>query len=125
MTSIVELNEVGGLKLERDLEKLPISIINSNDISLSIEILFKSLNYLFLFQNSVLSLVNKGDGSAHHHSLITAVKTSTNNSDGSDIVSVPLNSDFKHGLFVAMSDDKTFHLYRWEDIAGSLLKKNP
>lgn len=67
----------------------------------------------------------EGDGSAHHHSLITAVKTSTNNSDGSDIVSVPLNSDFKHGLFVAMSDDKTFHLYRWEDIAGSLLKKNP
>jgi 3-phytase len=26
-------------------------------------------------------------------------------------------------LFVVMSDDKTFHYYRWEDIAGADLKK--
>ena len=57
--------------------------------------------------------------------MISSVKTSTNQSDGSDIVSVPLNSDFKHGLFVAMSDDKTFHFYRWEDIARGKLTINP
>lgn len=67
----------------------------------------------------------EGDGNPHNHPLITAVKTSTNQSDGSDIVSIPLNDDFKHGLFVAMSDDKTYHLYRWEDIAGRILKINP
>jgi 3-phytase len=67
----------------------------------------------------------EGSGSPHHHTLITSVKTATNQSDGSDIVSVPLNDDFKHGLFVAMSDDKTFHLYRWEDIAGKTLEVNP
>ncbi|RYY33839.1 MAG: phytase [Sphingobacteriaceae bacterium] len=44
---------------------------------------------------------------------------STNNSDGSDVVSVPLNDDFKYGLFVGMSDDRTFQFYRWEDIAGN------
>ncbi|TCK83392.1 phytase [Albibacterium bauzanense] len=66
----------------------------------------------------------EGEGRSHNHTLVTSVKVSTNQSDGSDIVSVPLNDDFKHGLFVAMSDDKTFHLYRWEDIAGKLLKVN-
>lgn len=64
-------------------------------------------------------------GSPHNHQLITSIPTSTNNSDGSDIYSAPLNHDFKHGIFVAMSDDKTFQLYRWEDLAGKLLKVNP
>ena len=67
----------------------------------------------------------EGAENPHQHDLITSVKTATNQSDGSDVVSVPLNDDFKHGLFVAMSDDKTFHLYRWEDIAGKVLKINP
>lgn len=56
--------------------------------------------------------------------LITTVNVSTNQSDGSDIYSGALNSDFKHGLFVAMSDDRTFQLFRWEDIAGKVLKMN-
>ena len=67
----------------------------------------------------------EGRNNPHDHALISSVKTSTNQSDGSDIVSVPLNSDFKHGLFVAMSDDKTFHFYRWEDIARGKLTINP
>ncbi|RZK79532.1 MAG: phytase [Pedobacter sp.] len=66
----------------------------------------------------------EGEDNPHQHNLITSIKTSTNQSDGSDIVSVPLNNDFKHGLFVAMSDDKTFQLYRWEDLAGKLLNVN-
>lgn len=44
-------------------------------------------------------------------------------SDGSDVTSIPLNAIFQHGLFVVMSTDKTFHYYKWEDIAGSDLKK--
>ncbi|SMD06322.1 phytase [Pedobacter africanus] len=66
----------------------------------------------------------EGVKNADDHQLICAIKTSTNQSDGSDIYSKPLNADFKHGIFVAMSDDKTFQLYRWEDMAGSLLKVN-
>ncbi|MES2455125.1 MAG: phytase [Bacteroidota bacterium] len=66
----------------------------------------------------------EGDKNANDHPLITSIKTSTNQSDGSDIYSKPLNGDFKHGIFVAMSDNKTFQLYRWEDMAGKLLKIN-
>ena len=58
----------------------------------------------------------------HQHTLVKTIKTSTLESDGSEIVSVALNHDFRQGLFVAMSDDKTFQLYRWEDIAGNDLK---
>jgi 3-phytase len=56
------------------------------------------------------------------HQLLKVVKTSTLESDGSDITNLPLNSDFKNGLFVAMSTNKTFQFYRWEDIAGNDLK---
>ena len=59
----------------------------------------------------------EGKKNPHDHPFITSIKVSTNQSDGSDMVSVPLNNDFKHGLFVAMSDDKTFQFYRWEDLA--------
>lgn len=58
----------------------------------------------------------------NQHPLMTSIPVSTNNSDGSDIYSKALNDDFKHGIFVAMSDDKTFQLYRWEDLAGKKLK---
>lgn len=58
------------------------------------------------------------------HELLKIVKVKANHSDGSDVVNVPLNATFKHGLFVVMSDDKTFHYYRWEDIAGTDLKVN-
>ncbi|SER95304.1 phytase [Pedobacter rhizosphaerae] len=62
---------------------------------------------------------------ANPHPLLATIKYSANQTDGIDVVSVPLNSDFKHGLLVAMSDDKTFHFYRWEDIAGKQLTINP
>jgi len=58
----------------------------------------------------------------HDHKLLKIVNVSTNESDGSEVVSSPLNAHFKHGLFVAMSADKTFQLYRWEDIAGKELQ---
>lgn len=66
----------------------------------------------------------EGEGSPHNHEQIVSVPVSTNNSDGSETVAIPLNDDFQHGLFVAMSDNKTFHYYRWEDIAGSTLEIN-
>ncbi len=58
----------------------------------------------------------------HDHLLIKTVYTSTQESDGSEVTSASLNENFKHGLFVAMSTDKTFQYYRWEDIAGKDLK---
>ncbi len=53
------------------------------------------------------------------------VKVKANQSDCSETVSVPLDGTFKKGLFIAMSDDRTFHFYRWEDIAGKEPKSIP
>jgi len=43
--------------------------------------------------------------------LIKVIKTQTNESDGSEITSYKLNRRFRYGLFVAMSNNKTFHFY--------------
>jgi 3-phytase len=58
----------------------------------------------------------------HLHKLLKIVDVSTLRSDGSEVTSVALGNKFPTGLFVAMSDDKTFHLYHWSDIAGEDLK---
>ncbi|MFW0718352.1 phytase [Pedobacter sp. N23S346] len=74
-------------------------------------------------QLKVYSRTGKADAS-NQHPLLTTIKYAANQTDGIDVVSVPLNADFKHGLLVAMSDDKTFHFYRWEDLAGKKLDIN-
>jgi 3-phytase len=61
----------------------------------------------------------------HDHQLVKTVFTSTNESDGSDVTSTVLDERFPSGIFVAMSDDQTFHYYSWDDIAGAELKKAP
>lgn len=57
-------------------------------------------------------------GNPYQHKLVKVVTVSAQQSDGSETISVPLNKTFRHGLFIAMSDDRTFHLYRLEDILG-------
>jgi 3-phytase len=58
-------------------------------------------------------------GNRHAHPLVRVVKVAARESDGCDLVSVGLNDMFSKGLFVAMSDDRTYHYYRWEDITGT------
>ena len=58
-------------------------------------------------------------GQPFQHDWLGTVPVSAHQSDGSETVSVPLNDQFRHGLFVAMSDDRTFQLYRFEDILAS------
>lgn len=48
---------------------------------------------------------------AHKHSILFDFKASTQESDGCDALSRNLNSKFPKGIFVAMSEDRTFHLY--------------
>jgi 3-phytase len=62
------------------------------------------------------------EGSAtnpHEHKMIRSVKVTALKSDGSEVTNVALNDQFKKGLFVAMSEGKVFHYYRWEDIIGT------
>lgn len=56
----------------------------------------------------------------YEHVHVKTIPVSATQSDGSETVSVPLNARFRHGLFVAMSDDRTFQLYRWEDLMGKM-----
>ncbi len=58
----------------------------------------------------------------NEHQLLKVVKVKAHQSDGSETIALPLNNTFRKGLFIAMSDDRTFHLYRWEDMAGKELK---
>ncbi len=60
--------------------------------------------------------------SPHDHPEIAVIDVSTHESDGSETVALPMGPDFPRGLFVAMSTDRTFHYYRWEDIAGDSLR---
>ena len=64
-------------------------------------------------------------GDPHDHQVVKIVNVSTNESDGSDVTSAVLDRGFPSGLFVAMSDNQTFHYYSWDDIAGDDLKKAP
>ena len=64
-------------------------------------------------------------GDPHNHQLLKVVSVSTNESDGSDVTSVVLDDRFPSGLFVAMSDNRTFHYYSWDDIAGDDLVRAP
>lgn len=61
----------------------------------------------------------------HEHQLVKTVDLSTSNSDGSEVTNAALNDNFPAGLFVAMSDDRTFQLYSWPDIAGDDLSVAP
>lgn len=65
------------------------------------------------------------EGSKHNpneHQLLKIIKVKAHQSDGSETIALSFNKNFRKGLFVAMSDDRTFHIYRWEDIAGKELK---
>jgi 3-phytase len=56
------------------------------------------------------------EGQPHRHDLRASVRISAVDSDGNDATAVPLPG-FPRGLVVAMSTDRTFHYYAWEDIA--------
>jgi len=64
-------------------------------------------------------------GAPHDHRFITTVRVSTNESDGSEVTNVAIDDRFPSGLFVAMSDNRTFQFYSWEDVAGDDLVKAP
>jgi len=61
-------------------------------------------------------------GKPYEHKELKVITVSATQSDGSETVSLPLGPQFPHGIFIAMSNNRTFHFYRWEDIAGKELQ---
>lgn len=62
------------------------------------------------------------NGNAHAHPLFKVVTLAARECDGLEASPVSFNSTFPNGLVVAMSNNKTFHYYRWEAIAGEDLE---
>jgi 3-phytase len=68
-------------------------------------------------QNGSFNIYTR-EGSAlnpHEHQFIKEVPVMAKDSDGSDVTPFTFNGRFRGGLFVAMSTDKTFHFYHFED----------
>ncbi|MFC3417847.1 phytase [Algoriphagus hitonicola] len=59
---------------------------------------------------------------AHEHPLLATIPLSTLSSDGSEVTALDLGQDYPSGLFVAMSDDKTFQIYAWEQLEKHIQK---
>ncbi|MEJ2189093.1 MAG: hypothetical protein P8Y93_06675, partial [Acidobacteriota bacterium] len=57
--------------------------------------------------------------------LVKVDYVSTKERDGSDVTSSVLDPRFPSGFFVAMSDNRTFQYYSWDDIADGDLVKAP
>lgn len=55
-------------------------------------------------------------GDANLHLKIAEVPVSTKSSDGSDVVNINLGPQFPNGVFVAMSEGRTFHFYDWRQL---------
>lgn len=53
---------------------------------------------------------------AQEHLLLQSIPFSTIESDGSDVTNIALGNQFPNGLFVAMTNGKTFHFYDWNII---------
>lgn len=49
----------------------------------------------------------------HNHPEIAEIPVKAVESDGNEVVNFDLGEPFSAGIFVAMSDDKTFHYYDW------------
>lgn len=57
---------------------------------------------------------------AEPHAHVGSLLLSTRSSDGHDVTTAALSPQFPGGLFVAMSDDRTFQFYAWDDLAKAL-----
>lgn len=54
------------------------------------------------------------------HQRLAVLPFSTRASDGSDVSSTAFGEWYPKGFFVAMSDDRTFQIYRWETVQAAI-----
>lgn len=64
-------------------------------------------------------------GNKHMHPDIRVVQVRAQESDGSEITSLPMGAAYPRGLFVVMSTDRTFHYYLPDKILGDSLLNIP
>ncbi len=72
-------------------------------------------------RNAFRFFAREGDGSSPHaHPEVGVVFTSTVESDGNEVVAHSFGDKFPGGLFVAMSNNRTFQYYAWDDIKAAM-----
>ncbi|MDO5523397.1 MAG: phytase [Bacteroidia bacterium] len=59
-------------------------------------------------------------GNPHNHVEIVDIPVKATQSDGSDVVNLNFGEPFTAGIFVAMSDDQTFHYYDWRKFQAEI-----
>lgn len=67
-------------------------------------------------QENTFNIYNRDGGASHEHKIIGKWYLSTVESDGCDLTTVGVSDRFPQGFFIAMSEDKTFHLYDIQDL---------
>lgn len=71
-------------------------------------------------------IVFKREGAAdnpHNHQMIAKIPFSTVECDGADAINFNFGAPFEKGIFVAMSNGKTFHYYDWNIIQQEIDKQ--
>jgi 3-phytase len=56
-------------------------------------------------------------GRPHEHPVMAVIPVAARDTDGIEVTARSLGPDFPAGMLVMMSSDRTFHYYRWEDVA--------
>lgn len=56
----------------------------------------------------------------HEHPLLAVIPVSTDESDGSETINFPFGTLYPKGFFVAMSADRTFQIYKWEQLEARI-----
>ncbi|MCE5179700.1 MAG: phytase [Porphyromonadaceae bacterium] len=86
----------------------------------------RETGYIFVSNQSNRSFkVFPREGTAdnrHAHPEIVDIPVKANQSDGSDVMNVNFGEPFSTGIFVAMSDDRTFHYYDWRKFQEAIDK---
>lgn len=73
--------------------------------------------------NSFIVYPREGsNGNPNDYKLLAEIPTSTIECDGADVTAINLGKPFDTGLFVAMSNGKTFHFYDWKIIQEAIDK---
>lgn len=56
----------------------------------------------------------------HAHPALAVIPVTAESTDGLEVTSRSMGEAFPNGLLVMMSDDATFHYYRWEDVQAAI-----
>lgn len=73
--------------------------------------------------NSIRVFPREGsNNNPHKHDLIVDIPIMAKSSDGNETINLDLGVPFDKGIFIAMSNDKTFHYYDWKKIQAEIDK---